>query len=76
MGRPAMSRHLKVLRTTGLVTEESPAEDARARIYQLRREPFADLRDWLDGIESFWSLQLDSFQKHANRSKGKRRKPR
>jgi DNA-binding transcriptional ArsR family regulator len=76
MARPAMSRHLKVLRTTGLVTEESPIEDARARVYQLRREPFVDLRDWLDEIESFWTLQLDSFKRHASLTKRRRRKRR
>jgi DNA-binding transcriptional ArsR family regulator len=73
MGRPAMSRHLRMLRHTGLVTEESPLEDARARVYQLRREPFVELRSWLDEVEDFWSLQLESFREHANRSRRSRR---
>ena len=36
---PAMSRHLRVLRTRGLVEEERVDEDARVRVYRLRREP-------------------------------------
>src|SRR5688500_18032374 len=44
MSRPAMSRHLRVLRTTGLIEPAAEAEDARARVYRLRPEPFSALR--------------------------------
>lgn len=63
--RPAMSRHLGVLRRAGLVEEESPDDDARARVYQLRRAPFSQLRGWLDEIEEFWADQLTAFKAHA-----------
>jgi DNA-binding transcriptional ArsR family regulator len=69
--RPAMSRHLRVLRQAGLVEEESPAEDARARVYRLRREPFAELRSWLDDVEGFWTDQLQAFKAHVE-GKGRR----
>jgi DNA-binding transcriptional ArsR family regulator len=73
MSPPAMSRHLRVLRKTGLVVEEELEEDARVRIYSLRPEPFAALRDWLDDVESFWQGQLGEFKAHAERTrKGKR----
>src|SRR5688500_15389477 len=62
--RPAMSRHLGVLRRAGLVHEESPDEDARVRVYQLRREPFSELRGWLDEVEAFWGVQLEAFVAH------------
>jgi DNA-binding transcriptional ArsR family regulator len=71
MSRPAMSRHLKVLRTTGLIEPASDDSDARAKIYRLRPEPFSALRDWLDEVEQFWAGQLASFKAHAER-KGKR----
>ncbi|HEX7527590.1 MAG TPA: metalloregulator ArsR/SmtB family transcription factor [Thermoanaerobaculia bacterium] len=64
---PAMSRHLRVLRTTGLVDETSLGEDARVRIYRLRPAPFNALRHWLDEVESFWSLELEGFRRHAGR---------
>jgi len=63
--RPALSRHLRVLRETGLVEEHAPPEDARARVLQLRRQPLADLRGWLEELERFWAGQLESFQAHV-----------
>lgn len=57
MSPPAMSRHLRVLRRTSLVEEDSPHEDARVRVYRLRPEAFAELRDWLSGVEAFWGGQ-------------------
>lgn len=59
--RPGMSRHLKILKDAGLVREEGDAADARARIYQLEREAFSGVKDWLDEVESFWADQLASF---------------
>ena len=67
MSRPAMSRHLKVLRTTGLIEPASDDADARAKIYRLRPEPFSALRDWLDEVEQFWAGQLAAFKAHAER---------
>lgn len=71
--RPAMSRHLRVLRRAGLVEEASPDRDARLRVYRLRREPFLALRDWLDDVERFWTEQLTAFKRHAE-AKTKRRR--
>jgi DNA-binding transcriptional ArsR family regulator len=70
MSAPAMSRHLRVLRTTGLVEETSPDEDARVRVYRLRPEPFAALRSWLDEVESFWGDQLGAFKAHVEKKRG------
>lgn len=71
--RPAMSRHLRVLRKTGLVSESELEHDARVRMYRLEREPFSELRSWLDEVEAFWGEQLHAFKLHAERrSKGKR----
>jgi DNA-binding transcriptional ArsR family regulator len=67
LSRPAMSRHLRVLRRSGLVEEEGVDHDARVRVYRLRREPFTDLRGWLDGVEAFWADQLAAFKAHAER---------
>jgi len=70
MSAPAMSRHLRVLRKTGLVVEDGLDEDARVRLYRLRAEPFAELRQWLDEVEAFWSDQLSAFAEHAARTRG------
>ncbi|OLF15185.1 ArsR/SmtB family transcription factor [Actinophytocola xanthii] len=65
MTGPAMSRHLRVLRTTGLVEVVSLESDARVRVYRLRPEPFVALRAWLDQVDAFWRDQLDSFADHV-----------
>jgi len=67
LSRPAMSRHLRVLRQAGLVEEAALAADARVRVYRLRRESFASLRAWLEDVEGFWAEQLAAFKRHAER---------
>jgi DNA-binding transcriptional ArsR family regulator len=62
VSRPAVSQHLRVLKEAGLVEERS--EGVR-RIYSLRREGLAELRDWLD---SFWGDALEAFQVEAEKS--------
>lgn len=59
-----MSRHLRVLRDTGLVAESHPHYDARVRIYELRPEALAGLRRWLADTEQLWATQLAAFQRH------------
>jgi DNA-binding transcriptional ArsR family regulator len=67
MTRPAMSRHLKVLRRAGLVTQSELEHDARARVYRLEQEPFARLGNWVGEVEAFWRDQLQAFKAHAER---------
>lgn len=67
----AMSRHLRVLRTTGLVEEDHQGDDARVRVYRLRPEPFSALRRWIAEVETFWALELEAFKDHAERSRAK-----
>jgi DNA-binding transcriptional ArsR family regulator len=64
----AMSKHLRVLRQTGLVEERHPEFDARVRIYALRSAPMVELRTWLDTAERAWSQQLAAFAEHVRRS--------
>ncbi len=71
MSPPAMSRHLRVLRASGLVEERPDGADARARVYRLRRRPFGELRGWLDELETFWAGELAAFKEHAERTRGR-----
>ena len=61
---PAMSRHLRVLRRSGLVQEEHPEFDARVRIYSLRPGAISELRAWLEQVEAMWTQQLSAFRAH------------
>jgi len=63
---PLMSRHLRLLRTQGLIEEgERDPHDTRIRMYRLCRGPFDELRAWLEQVESFWQDQLGAFRDHV-----------
>jgi len=67
MTAPATSRHLRVLRASGLVEVTWSDDDARLRVYRLRPEPFVALQAWLDQLDAFWGEQLSSFKRRAER---------
>ena len=64
---PAMSRHLKTLRTSGLVEEARDEFDSRVRIYSLRLEAMGDLKAWLAETEALWTRQLSALKAHLAR---------
>jgi DNA-binding transcriptional ArsR family regulator len=64
-----MSKHLRVLRQRGLVTETHPDFDTRVRIYALRSAPMTELRTWLDKAERGWVEQLAAFATHLERER-------
>jgi DNA-binding transcriptional ArsR family regulator len=68
---PALSRHLRVLRKSGLVVDDEPEHDARVRLYRLRPEGFALLQSWVESVSAMWHDQLAAFKAHAERG-GKR----
>lgn len=74
ISRPLMSRHLKILRESGVVEPANDDADLRARVYRLRPEPFLELRDWVEEIERFWTLELEAFRAHAEKTRGKKKK--
>jgi DNA-binding transcriptional ArsR family regulator len=59
ISRPAVSRHLRVLREAGLVTER---RDGRLHIYKADPTPLQELRGWLDG---YWSGRLAALKELA-----------
>lgn len=66
---PAMSRHLRALKQSGLVEETHPEFDARVRIYALREGAMADLKKWLADTERMWSDQLSAFKAHVEKKR-------
>jgi DNA-binding transcriptional ArsR family regulator len=65
MSAPSMSKHLRVLLETGIVTDERRPEDARLRVFRLRPEPIVALRAWLDQVQAHWDEQLQAFKRHV-----------
>ncbi len=66
---PAMSRHLKTLRRSGLVEEERDEFDSRVRIYRLRPEAMTELKTWLADTEALWVRQLCALKAHLQKPK-------
>ena len=66
---PAMSRHLRALKQSGLVEEAHPAFDARVRIYTLKAGAMAELKNWLARTEQMWSDQLASLKAHVEKQR-------
>jgi DNA-binding transcriptional ArsR family regulator len=62
---PAMSRHLRVLRQSGLVAESHPSFDARVRIYELQPGPMLELKLWLEETDRLWTEQLSAFKAYV-----------
>ena len=73
VSRPAVSRHLRVLREAGLVTDEL---DGRERLYKLELSAIAELEGFLqelrETIETTWerrfmALETEVFRVRQNR---------
>lgn len=64
---PAMSRHLRALKEGGLVEDSYLAFDARVRIYRLKDDATAGLKQWVAETETLWADQLASFKAHVER---------
>ncbi|MEZ4238604.1 MAG: metalloregulator ArsR/SmtB family transcription factor [Myxococcota bacterium] len=65
LSRPAVSRHLKVLRDAGLVEERIAPGDARERLVRLQPRALAPLQAWLEDLAAMWDDQLESFAAHV-----------
>jgi DNA-binding transcriptional ArsR family regulator len=65
----ALSRHLRTLRSSGLIEESHPGFDARVRVYTLRPKPMEHLKSWLQETERLWSNQLSAFKAQVERSR-------
>jgi DNA-binding transcriptional ArsR family regulator len=57
--RPAISKHLRVLREARLVTEQ---RSGRERLYLLQPRPLQQVASWLEGYRSFWLSSLGNLK--------------
>ena len=65
MTRPAISRHLRVLREARLVRERRGGDDGRQRIYQLSAGPMREVARWAANYEIFWQDSLARLKRHV-----------
>ncbi len=70
VSRPAISRHLRVLREAGLVRSRT---DGRRWLYALDPRPLRDVDDWLAPYRRFWAQRLDALDTEIARGRRARR---
>ena len=60
MKQPAVSRHLRVLRDSGLALVRI---DAQRRMYRLNAERLKEIDVWLSPYRAFWNERLDAMER-------------
>jgi DNA-binding transcriptional ArsR family regulator len=68
MAGPSVSRHLKVLRESGLV---SYRREATSRFYRLEAAPLADVRRWMDAQLDAVVARFERLDAHLDRMNAK-----
>jgi DNA-binding transcriptional ArsR family regulator len=63
ISQPGVSKHLRVLRSAGLV---SVRPEAQRRMYRVRYEPLIELDKWLEPYRQVWADRLDSLERHLD----------
>ena len=57
--RPAVSRHLRILREATLVVER---REGRRRVYSLNPQPMSHADAWLGKYRAFWAARLQTLK--------------
>ena len=60
MSRPAISKHLKVLKEAGIVSSQT---SGRENWYSLTEDAFAGAEDWISEVHSMWADALGSLKR-------------
>jgi DNA-binding transcriptional ArsR family regulator len=67
LSQPGVSKHLRVLRESGLVTVR---RDAQRRLYDIDPAPLAELDRWLEPYRALWESRLDALGRHLDEEEG------
>ncbi len=62
VSRPAISKHLRVLREANLVTDRP---EGTSRMCELNPEPLRRIDDWLEEYKAFWDRSLMRLKAHV-----------
>jgi DNA-binding transcriptional ArsR family regulator len=69
---PAVSKHLRVLESAGLLRREI---DGRIHRCRLAPEPMKDAAQWIEHYRVFWEKQFDALAKYLESTKTEEEKP-
>jgi DNA-binding transcriptional ArsR family regulator len=64
--RPAISKHLRLLRSVGLVVT---GREGTARICALNAKPLRAINDWLRDYQAFWDASLGSLRNYVEENR-------
>ena len=70
VSRPAISKHLRLLRRAHLVEEQ---REGRHRFYRLNPEPLRAVDSWLEEYRVFWQASLSGLKALSKRNMRRRR---
>lgn len=71
LAQPAVSKHLGVLRSVGVVSVQKVG---KVRLYSLRPSELKPVHDWVKPFERLWSHQIDRIKERAERRAAERAK--
>lgn len=63
LSQPGVSKHLRILKETGLV-QVTP--DGQRRWYSIRPEGMQGIDEWLEPYRSLWNDRLDQLERHLD----------
>jgi DNA-binding transcriptional ArsR family regulator len=69
MSLNAVSKHLKVLESAGLVDREVQGRD---HLIRFRGEPLRMVSKWVHEYERFWTERLDNLERYFKNKKGEK----
>ncbi|MEO8130356.1 MAG: metalloregulator ArsR/SmtB family transcription factor [Bryobacteraceae bacterium] len=62
VSRPAISKHLRILRRASLVSER---QAGRNRVYRLNPDRLREMDGWLEKYRNFWNDSPANLKSHA-----------
>ena len=71
VSRPAISKHLRVLRGAELVREE---KIGRQRMYHLNPRPLREIDGWIEQYRKFWQANLAGLKKFVEEQEARKNK--
>jgi DNA-binding transcriptional ArsR family regulator len=72
LNQPQVSKHLRVLKESGLVEVEPRAQQ---RVYELRAAPLRQLHDWLERYRALWDARFEALDQLLSELERNKEKP-
>ncbi len=57
--QPTVSKHLKVLKEVGVVSER---KEGRMRVYKVNAPSLKPVQEWVNQFENYWEYNLDNLE--------------